>query len=120
MNWHFETDRPIYIQLKEQLLLMIVSGIYPAGAKLPAVRDLAAEASVNPNTLQKALSELERDSLVYTQRTSGRFVTEDENLIAQAKKELAIDQIEQFLKKMAGLGYTREETLALLEKKVKE
>lgn len=120
MNWHFETDRPIYIQLKEQLLLMIVSGIYPAGAKLPAVRDLAAEASVNPNTLQKALSELERDSLVYTQRTSGRFVTEDENMIAQAKKELAIDQIEQFLKKMAGLGFTREETLALLEKKVKE
>jgi DNA-binding transcriptional regulator YhcF (GntR family) len=99
---------------------MIVSGKYPAGAKFPAVRDLAAEASVNPNTLQKALSELERDGLVYTQRTSGRFVTEDETMITQAKNALAIDQIEQFLKKMAGIGFTREETLALLEKKVKE
>ncbi len=82
MNWRFETDRPIYKQLKEQILLQIVSGAYPPGAKLPAVRDLAAEVSVNPNTLQKALSDLERDGLVYTQRTSGRFVTEDENMIA--------------------------------------
>ncbi|NLA87470.1 MAG: GntR family transcriptional regulator [Clostridiales bacterium] len=120
MNWHFESDRPIYVQLKEQLLLMIVSGKYPAGAKLPTVRDLAAEASVNPNTLQKALSELERDGLVYTQRTSGRFVTEDENMINQAKNTLAIEQIEQFLKKMSGLGFSWEEALTLLEKKVKE
>ncbi|NMA24633.1 MAG: GntR family transcriptional regulator [Clostridiales bacterium] len=120
MNWQFESDRPIYVQLKEQLLLMIVSEKYPAGAKLPAVRDLAAEASVNPNTLQKALSELERDGLVYTQRTSGRYVTEDKKMITQAKNALAIEQIEQFLKKMAGIGFTREETLALLEKKVKE
>jgi DNA-binding transcriptional regulator YhcF (GntR family) len=65
MNWRFETDRPIYKQLKEQILLQIVSGAYPPGAKLPAVRDLAAEVSVNPNTLQKALSDLERDGLVY-------------------------------------------------------
>ena len=120
MNWSFETDRPIYLQLKEQLLLMIVSGKYPVGAKLPAVRDLAAEASVNPNTLQKALSELERDGLVYTQRTSGRFVTEDEKMITQAKTDLAFEQIEMFLKKMAGIGYSREETLSLIEKKVKE
>jgi GntR family transcriptional regulator len=120
MNWQFESDRPIYVQLKEQLFLMIVSGKYPSGAKLPAVRDLATEAAVNPNTLQKALSELERDGLVYTQRTSGRFVTEDEKMITQAKNALAIEQIEQFLKKMAGIGFTREETLALLEKKVKE
>lgn len=120
MNWSFETDRPIYLQLKEQLLLMIVSGKYPAGSKLPAVRDLAAEASVNPNTLQKALSELERDGLVYAQRTSGRFVTEDEKMITQAKENLALEQIEVFLKKMAGIGLSRVETLALIEKKVKE
>jgi DNA-binding transcriptional regulator YhcF (GntR family) len=120
MNWNFESDRPIYVQLKEQLLLLIVSGKYPAGSKLPAVRDLAAEASVNPNTLQKALSELERDGLVYTQRTSGRFVTEDENMITQAKNDLALEQIELFLKKMAGIGLSREETLKLLEKKIKE
>jgi DNA-binding transcriptional regulator YhcF (GntR family) len=81
---------------------------------------MAAEASVNPNTLQKALSELERDGLVYTQRTSGRFVTEDDTMIQQAKAALAYEQIELFLKKMAGIGYTREETIALIEKKVKE
>ena len=107
MNWQFESDRPIYVQLKEQLLLMIVSEKYPAGAKLPAVRDLAAEASVNPNTLQKALSELERDGLVYTQRTSGRYVTEDKKMITQAKNALAIEQIEQFLKKMAGWAHRK-------------
>ena len=81
---------------------------------------MAAEASVNPNTLQKALSELERDGLVYTQRTSGRYVTEDEKMIQQAKTALAVDLIELFLKKMAGIGYSREETLALIENSVKE
>ncbi len=120
MNWIFESDRPIYIQLKEQILLSIVSGEHPAGSKLPPVRDMAADASVNPNTLQKALSELERDGLVYTQRTSGRFVTEDETMITKAKNELAWEQIELFLRKMTGIGYTREETLALVIKKVKE
>jgi DNA-binding transcriptional regulator YhcF (GntR family) len=81
---------------------------------------MAADASVNPNTLQKALAELERDGLVYTQRTSGRFVTEDEKMITQARNTLASEQIELFLKRMAGFGFTREETLALLEKKIKE
>jgi DNA-binding transcriptional regulator YhcF (GntR family) len=120
MNWTFETDRPIYVQLKEQILLHIVSGTYPAGSKLPPVRDMAAEASVNPNTLQKALAELERDSLVYTQRTSGRFVTEDNKMIQEAKMALAFEQIDLFLKKMAGIGFSREEALSLIEKKVKE
>jgi DNA-binding transcriptional regulator YhcF (GntR family) len=120
MIWRFETDRPIYKQLKELLLLQIVSGAYPAGSKLPAVRELASEASVNPNTLQKALSELERDGLVYAHRTSGRFVTEDEKMIIQAKNELANEQIDLFLQKMASIGFTREETIALIEKRVKE
>lgn len=120
MSWSFDSDRPIYLQLKEQILLMIVSGAYPAGSRLPPVRDMAAEAAVNPNTLQKALSELERDGLVFTQRTSGRFVTEDEQMIQQAKKDLAYQHIKQFLEKMAGIGYTREETLALIENMIKE
>jgi DNA-binding transcriptional regulator YhcF (GntR family) len=120
MNWSFQTDRPIYVQLKEQIKLMIISGTYPAGTKLPAVRDLASDASVNPNTLQKALSELEREGLVYTQRTSGRFVSEDENMIEAAKKELAFEQIELIIKKLTEIGYTKEEILALIEAKVKE
>ena len=119
MSWNFQSDRPIYVQLKEQIKLMIISGTYPAGAKLPTVRDLASEASVNPNTLQKALAELEREGLVYTQRTSGRFVTEDENMIADAKKELAFEQIENIFAKLIEMGYTREEILALVESKVR-
>ena len=77
MTWHFDNDRPIYTQLLEQILFLIVSGQYPPGSKLPSVRDLASEASVNPNTMQRALTELERSGLIYSQRTSGRFVTED-------------------------------------------
>jgi Predicted transcriptional regulators len=120
MVWSFTADRPIYLQLKEQIKLLIVSGMYPAGAKLPAVRDLATEASVNPNTLQKALSELEREGLVFTQRTSGRFVTEDESMIIGVKRELAMEQIIQFFKKMEDMGYSRQETLELIKKAAEE
>ncbi len=120
MNWNFQSDRPIYVQLKEQIKLMIVSGTYPAGYKIPPVRDMASDASVNPNTLQKALSELEREGLVRTQRTSGRYVTEDETMIAKAKNELAMEQIEMFFKKLVGMGYSKEEILALVESRFKE
>lgn len=120
MNWNFQNDRPIYVQLKEQIKLMIVSGFYPPGTKLPPVRDMATEASVNPNTLQKALAELEREGLVYAQRTSGRFITEDENLIIQEKTQLALEQIDLFFEKMAGMGYNSEQILSLIESKFKE
>jgi DNA-binding transcriptional regulator YhcF (GntR family) len=120
VNWSFQPDRPIYVQLIERIKLLIVSGAYPAGSRLPSVRDMASEASVNPNTLQKALSELEREGLVYTQRTSGRFVTEDENMIKQVKKELAIEQIELVTKKLIEMGFSKEEMLALIESRIKE
>lgn len=120
MNWNFQNDRPIYVQLKEQIKLMIVSGFYPPGTKLPPVRDMATEASVNPNTLQKALAELEREGLVFAQRTSGRFITEDENLITQEKNQLALEQIDLFFEKMAGMGYNSQQILSLIESKFKE
>ena len=78
MGWDFETDRPIYIQIMEKIQLLILAGVYPVGAKLPSVRDLAQQAAVNPNTMQRALAQLEEEGLVITQRTSGRFVTENE------------------------------------------
>ena len=115
MDWRFAVDRPIYVQLRERIKLLIVSGVYAPGEKLPAVRDMALEVSVNPNTLQKALSELERDGLVYTQRTAGRFVTEDAAMIKKAKDELARDQIEAFFDGMAALGYSGGEVLRLVE-----
>ncbi|MCI9274307.1 MAG: GntR family transcriptional regulator [Clostridiales bacterium] len=120
MTWELKADRPIYLQLIEQIELRIVSGMYNAGQKLPPVRDLAAQAAVNPNTMQKALSELERSGLVYSQRTSGRFITEDEGMIQQAKESLAKEQISAFFEKMQQLGFSRNETLSLMQQAAKE
>lgn len=92
----------------------IVSGIYPAGGRLPSVRELAAVASVNPNTMQKAFAELERTGLIITMRTSGRVVTEDTAMINAARKELANEQIELFLTQMQKLGFSQAEIIALL------
>lgn len=100
MPWELKSDRPIYSQLMEQIKLMIVSGIFPAGSKLPPVRELAADASVNPNTMQRALSQLENEGLLYTQRTSGRFVTEDVQKITSIKNSIAVYLIRELLDKM--------------------
>ena len=115
MEWNFRSDQPIYAQLVEQIEQGIVSGAFPPGGRLPSVRDLAMEAGVNPNTMQRALQELERDGMVYSQRTAGRFVTEDVRLIEGAKRAFAAEQIRAFLDGMGKLGYGREEILALLQ-----
>lgn len=118
MPWNLDSDRPIFIQIIEKIQMDIISGVYRPGDKLPSVRELAAEASVNPNTMQKALSELERTGLVYAQRTSGRFITEDTTLINELKAELAKDMISQFLEHMQGLGFEEEETIALIKQMI--
>ena len=120
MTWSFTPDRPIYIQLQERLKLSIVSGLHPPGDKLPAVRDLALEAAVNPNTVQRALAELEREGLVHSQRTSGRFVTEDTAVIEKMKNALAMELVDAFLEKMAAIGYGAKETAALIAGKTGE
>ena len=120
MEWKFRSDQPIYSQLVEQIKLGIVSGNFRPGERLASVRDMAAEAGVNPNTMQRALQELERDGMVYSQRTAGRFVTEDMRVIESAKKQFAEEQIRGFLEAMRKLGYERAEILALLEEGVKE
>ena len=114
MKWLFSSDAPIYAQLVEQIKVGIVAGAFPPGERLPSVRDLATDAGVNPNTMQRAMTELERDGLVYSQRTAGRFVTEDQMLIEQAKRSLAERHIKTFLEAMDRLGFCREEVLALL------
>ena len=81
MAWDLDNGRPIYAQLVERIQMQIVSGLYPPGSRLPSVRELAAVAAVNPNTMQKAFAELERSGLIVTQRTNGRTVTEDAELI---------------------------------------
>ena len=120
MAWKLDSDRPIYIQLVEQIQLYIVSGKFPGGSRLPSVRELAAEAGVNPNTMQKAFAELERDGLVMANRTAGRFVTEDNQMVQQIRQKLASEEIHLFLGKMKQLGFERDELISLLETDYKE
>lgn len=120
MAWKLDSDRPIYIQLVEQIQLYIVSGKFPGGSRLPSVRELAAEAGVNPNTMQKAFAELERDGLVMANRTAGRFVTEDNKMVQQIRQKLASEEIYLFLGKMKQLGFERDELISLLKTDYKE
>jgi len=114
MKWPLRSDAPIYSQLIEHIKLGIVSGEFPPGGKLPSVRDLAGEAGVNPNTMQRAFTELEREGLVNAQRTSGRYVTEDHEMIEETKKDLARAKIKDFLEAMTRLGYGADEIAALV------
>lgn len=118
MPWNFNTTTPIYIQIIEHIKMSVAVGDYKAGDKLLSVRELAAEAEVNPNTMQKALSELEREGLLYTQRTSGRFITEDTETISNLREQLAAEHLDAFLKKMNRLGYTPDEAVKLLIKHI--
>lgn len=120
MPWELKSDRPIYIQLIEQIQLMIFSGVFPLGSKLPSVRDMAQDAAVNPNTMQRALAKLEEDGLIITHRTSGRSVTEDASMIEKAKTKLAQDQILEFLEKMQLMGFQQTEILTIINRMVKE
>ncbi|MBC5713317.1 GntR family transcriptional regulator [Roseburia sp. BX1005] len=119
MPWNLTSDRPIFMQIIEIIQLEIISGKYRPGDKLPSVRDLASEAAVNPNTMQKALSELERSGLVYSQRTSGRFITEDVKMIEELKSSLAKEKIHEFLENMQKLGFQKEETIRLMTETLK-
>jgi DNA-binding transcriptional regulator YhcF (GntR family) len=120
VSWDLKSDRPIYSQLIEQIEIKICSGIFAPGSKLPSVRELAQEAAVNPNTMQKALSLLEEHGLLYTNRTSGRFITEDTKMIQQAKQKLAQEQISEFLEKMKSLGLNKTETLSIITTMLEE
>lgn len=115
MEWYFRNDQPIYTQLTQQITLAILSGSIPSGGRLPTVRELAAEAGVNPNTVQRALAELEGTGLLHTQRTAGRFVTEDLSVIQSAKEKLARGRTREYLSSMAQLGYSRQQVKALLD-----
>ena len=112
--WNLESDRPIYLQIIEEIQRRIITGKYRPGERLPSVRELADEASVNPNTMQKAMVELERAGLVFTQRTNGRFITEDQEMIQTIKSTLANNQISAFLETMKHYGYEPEEVASLI------
>ena len=113
LNLNF--DRPIFVQIIEHIENDIVTGKYNSGDKLPSVRDLAAEAGVTPNTIQKALSDLEHTGLVHSERTSGRFITEDENMIKDLRTALIDMEIEDFFNNMKRLGFDEEQIIQLVE-----
>ncbi len=119
MTWNLDNSLPIYLQLIDRIQRDIISGRYKPGDKLPSVRELAVEAAVNPNTMQKALSELERGGLVYSQRTSGRFITEDEELLKELKKERAERYLKEFIENMHNLGLKDEDIRILFEDALK-
>ena len=114
MAWELNADRPVYTQILEIIRTRIISGIYAPGSRLPSVRELAAEASVNPNTMQRAFVALAKSGLVTTQRGSGRTVTEDITMIEQVQKEIAVLQIKGFFEKMNELGYDNAHILKLI------
>ena len=116
MAWELDADRPIYAQLVERIQREIVSGKYQPGEKLPSVRDLAAVAAVNPNTMQKAFAELERSGQIMTQRTSGRTDTEDTEPISNTREKLAAGHMRSFIDNMQELGYDTGEIKELLAK----
>ncbi|MFS9059666.1 GntR family transcriptional regulator [Streptococcus infantis] len=114
MSWTFDNNKPIYLQIMEKIKLQIISHKLEPNQQLPTVRELASEAGVNPNTIQRALADLEREGFVYTKRTSGRFVTEDLDLILQSRKQLSEEQLQQFVTGMVEFGYEKEELPTVL------
>ena len=115
MEYNFDNERPIYIQLVEIIRTEIVSGKLKKGQKIPSVRDLSFTMKVNPNTMQKALIELENEKLIYTERTNGKFVTEDAGLIEKVKEELAKEKVNNYLKSMTSIGISVDEAIKYVQ-----
>ena len=120
MSWEIKGDRPVYAQLVEIIGQKIIKNEFPPDSKLPSVRDLAAMAEVNPNTMQKALVELETEGLISSIRTTGKYVTNDVDLIQSYKRKLAVKELVAFVGKMKDLGFQVEEIKQLVDKEIND
>lgn len=105
----FDDSTPIYLQIMNKIKLQIISGEWRAGERIPSVRELSTTFGVNPNTMQRSLLELEREGLLFSERTTGRFVTKNEEVIIQMKIYKAQEIIDNFLEQMQSLGYSKQE-----------
>ncbi|MEF2565615.1 MAG: GntR family transcriptional regulator [Streptococcus salivarius] len=114
MAWTFDEKSPIYLQIAYRVKLKIASKELSMGQQLLPVREFAQEAEVNPNTVQRAFQELEKEGLVYSARTSGRFVTEDEKLIDQKRHEIAQSLMKNFVTEMTAIGFNSPEIKAII------
>ena len=115
MVWHLDADTPLYSQIISNIEVAIASGFYKPGSQIPPVRTLAMEAGVNPNTMQRAMEALEQKKLLFSQRTKGRFVTSDTEVIETMKKNMAKEKIENFISEMTKLGFTQKEIIEQME-----
>lgn len=115
MAWKFDNNMPIYIQITNTIKLQIVTNQLKPGDKLPTVRDLAEITGVNPNTVQRALSDLEAEGFVYSVRTTGRYVTDNQELITQTRLHLAQKELENFINNMLDLGFSQDELTERLD-----
>ena len=120
MAWSLSAERSVYLQLIDILKQKILSGEYKPGEILPSVRDLAADAEVNPNTMQRALTELERIGFLYTQRTNGRFVSEDAARLSELRRDSLAARAREFLEDMKKSGLSAEESIELVQKVIAE
>jgi len=116
VKWEIDEKLPIHNQLVDEIIKRVVNKDYLSGERIPSVRELSIEAKVNPNTMQKALQELEERKIIYTQRTSGKFITNDENVIKKLKKDISNNILKKFIKDMNDLGFTENEIIDMLRK----
>ena len=120
MAWKFHNNAPIYVQIMDEIKLRIAKGELKPGDKVPPVRDLAMKAGVNPNTMQKALSELEREGVLYSERTSGRFVADVNEGEEKMREGISMKFIEAYVKGMKELGFSNDELIKELERYLSE
>lgn len=115
MAWQFHGRAPVYLQIVSRIRADILSGKYQADEQIPSVRQLAFEASVNPNTMQRALTELEREGLLYAKGTIGRFVTSDKEVLRMARETMHREAMTNLVDEVLSLGITKEELLAFIQ-----
>ena len=120
MEWTFKNGIPIYTQIIDEMTMRIASGEYEPGEKLPSVRDLAMEAGVNPNTMQRALAGLESKGLVFSERTSGRFITREDSILKSLHEELAKKYFEELYGKLKKIGMSGEEIAEAVQKWIRD
>ena len=119
MAWHFTSDKPVYLQIADRIIKSVLSGEYQPGAQIPAVRQLALEAAVNPNTVQHAFTELEHEGIIISKGTMGRYVTENADVVAVCRKKMAQQLVADFAENMKQLSINKEEMIAMIEEAMK-
>ena len=119
LAWSFSSDRPVYLQIADRITKSVLSGEYRASEQIPTVRQLALEAAVNPNTVQRAFSELEHEGLIISKGTTGRYVTEDIHVIKHCQNKMAEQIVMDFIENMAQLSITKEQAIAMIKEEVK-